>query len=202
MLEVINNSLVFTIPEVHPEARLCLDFQRTFRIPEKEAYNLPPGLGKYPLHILGSNELLIPMYQSEALWINVECGQYPFAIKATYESLFTFVVTKNQPWIDNLDNNGVPKQFVAPPLTVDPKQSDYCFALEIFPMKSDVYTHIPNEMLNGLWDDEHKHRVYIHLVNSIMWRSAGNEMCTIPLTESEYAYHGYPWLKTYEENTL
>ena len=80
---VIDNSLVFAIPEVHPDVDLCLNFQRTFRIPETETYNLPPGMGKYPIHILGSNELLIPMYQSDALWINVQRSSYPFAIKAT-----------------------------------------------------------------------------------------------------------------------
>ena len=186
---VIDNSLVFAIPEVHPDVDLCLNFQRTFRIPETETYNLPPGMGKYPIHILGPNELLVPMYQSDALWINVQRSSYPFAIKATYEGLSKFVVLSKYPWIDNLDDNGVPKQFVAPSLTAEP--GDYGLVLEIFPMKSDTY---PEE-----WDEVHKQRVYIHLVNSIMWGSRGNEMSTTPLTEKEYVRHGYPWLTMYEE---
>ena len=34
MIELKNNQLVFTFPEVHPQARLAIEFQRTLRIPD------------------------------------------------------------------------------------------------------------------------------------------------------------------------
>jgi hypothetical protein len=35
MIELKKDSLVFTFPEVHPDAKLTIDFQRTLRIPVK-----------------------------------------------------------------------------------------------------------------------------------------------------------------------
>ncbi len=50
MIELTNDELVFTFPEVHPDAALTLDFQRTLRIPDdEETYPLPSGLGAFPL---------------------------------------------------------------------------------------------------------------------------------------------------------
>ncbi len=50
MIELKNDSLVFSFSDVHPEARLSIDFQRTLRIPDDgDDYPLPPGLGRFPL---------------------------------------------------------------------------------------------------------------------------------------------------------
>ena len=50
MIELKQDNLVFTFPEVHPDARLEITFQRTLRIPDDgETYPLPPGLGSFPL---------------------------------------------------------------------------------------------------------------------------------------------------------
>ena len=44
MIELKNDFLTFSFPEVHPEAQLTIDFQRTLRIPDDEKdYPLPPG---------------------------------------------------------------------------------------------------------------------------------------------------------------
>jgi hypothetical protein len=49
MIELKNNHLVFSFPEVHPQAKLVVEFQRTLRIPDDgEDYSLPPGLGNFP----------------------------------------------------------------------------------------------------------------------------------------------------------
>ena len=49
-IELRENQLVFRFPEVHEEAELAIEFQRTLRIPDdnREHY-LPPGLGRFPL---------------------------------------------------------------------------------------------------------------------------------------------------------
>ena len=49
MIELKNDALVFTFPEVHPDAALRLEFQRTLRIPDDEGdHPLPPGSGPFP----------------------------------------------------------------------------------------------------------------------------------------------------------
>ena len=50
MVELIDDGLNFSFPEVHPQARLRIEFQRTLRIPDDgEVHFLPPGLGTFPL---------------------------------------------------------------------------------------------------------------------------------------------------------
>ena len=92
MIEIHDNSLRFTFPEVHAEATLDIAFQRTLRIPDDDkAYPLPPGLGNFPLRHVddfaravpnGWGErggVMLPMYQSEAMWLCFS-GDYPFAV--------------------------------------------------------------------------------------------------------------------------
>ncbi len=100
MIELKNDQLVFRFPEVHPKATLRVQFQRTLRIPDDgRDYPLPPGLGGFPLrHVddfharvperwLQHGGVMLPMYQSEAMWLNFSVsyvdrqGSYPFAIK-------------------------------------------------------------------------------------------------------------------------
>src|SRR4029077_21084701 len=62
---------------------LIISFQRTLRIPDdNRSYPLPPGLGRFPVRrvadyaeqfpIAWHNDLLVPMYRREALWIAFE----------------------------------------------------------------------------------------------------------------------------------
>jgi hypothetical protein len=101
MIEMIRDELIFSFPEVHPHAKLRLDFQRTLRIPDDDRdYPLPPGLGRFPLRHIDDfaakvpaswrerGGVMFPMFQSEAMWIlfrpehDPERGvAYPFALK-------------------------------------------------------------------------------------------------------------------------
>ena len=49
-IELREDQLIFRFPEVHEDAELEIEFQRTLRIPDdnREHY-LPPGLGRFPL---------------------------------------------------------------------------------------------------------------------------------------------------------
>jgi len=152
MIELRHDQLVFTFPEVHPQAKLHVDFQRTLRIPDDgKDYPLPPGLGRFPLrHVDDHHEnvpelwlrhggVMLPMYQSEALWLNFHASYidmqatYPFAIKIATgkqnavsgkpwsEDLHRrpqdYVVAPEQPWLDGYCiEKGVIRQFVAIPL--------------------------------------------------------------------------------------
>lgn len=101
MIELRDDSLVFSFQKVHPKAQLTIGFQRTLRIPDDETcYLLPPGLGRFPLrHVDDFAErvpadwskhggVMLPMHQAEALWIRFDSdfltiheAEYPFAVK-------------------------------------------------------------------------------------------------------------------------
>lgn len=101
MIELKNDTLRFSFPEVHRETRLEIDFQRTLRIPDDgDDHFLPPGFGGFPLrHVddfagcvpadwMRHGGVMLPMYQAEAMWLNFDSHHspereagYPFAIK-------------------------------------------------------------------------------------------------------------------------
>ncbi len=153
MVELQGNKLLFTFPEVHPDARLSIEFQRTLRIPDDgKTYPLPPGLGLFPLrHVddfsarvppgwAAHGGVLLPMYQSEALWIRFSSStvadrgvEYPFAVKVAAGKIDAvtgkawsnelhrgpqdYMVVPKQPWLDGFAvDEGVIRQFVAMPL--------------------------------------------------------------------------------------
>jgi hypothetical protein len=146
MIELQNDTLVFSFPEVHKDAVLRIAFQRTFRIPDDgKNYPLPPGFGNFPLrHVddfaeripqgwLERGGVMFPMYQSEALWIMFAHSDYPFALKVAAGKVNAvtgkgwedglnrrpqdYLVAPQQPWLDGFCvEKGVIRQFVAMPL--------------------------------------------------------------------------------------
>ena len=151
MVELDSNKLVFSFPEIHPNAICEIEFQRALRIPDdNQSYPLPPGLCPFPLaHVedyaskLPSQwqkhgGVLLPMFQSEALWINFSSRHipryepYPFAVKIATgkinavtgeawkndltEEPQDYVVIPDQPWLDGYCiQKGLIRQFVAMP---------------------------------------------------------------------------------------
>jgi hypothetical protein len=153
MIELKHDSLKFSFSEVHPEAQLTIDFQRTLRIPDDgKDYPLPPGLGQFPMkHVDDYSEkvpsmwiqhggVMLPMYQSEALWLSFNSEylgdhgtSYPFAIKVATGKINAvtgknwrdglrrrsqdYMVSTEQPWLDGYCvEKGFIRQFVAMPL--------------------------------------------------------------------------------------
>ena len=153
MIEIKDDALVFAFPEVHPEAKLRIDFQRTLRIPDDgKDYPLPPGLGRFPIKDVDDHAgtvpndwlehggVMLPMYQSEALWLNFNSKpipgrrtSYPFAIKVAagkinavsggswtdslHRNPQDYMVSPKQPWLDGYCvEKGIIRQFVAMPL--------------------------------------------------------------------------------------
>lgn len=145
MIELENDRLNISFPDIHPEAYCSIEFQRTLRIPDdNQRHPLPPGLGRFPLKHVDDyapnlpsawqdhGGVFLPMYQAEALWIRFS-GQYPFAIKiaagkinavtgASWDNTLhaepqDYVVIPRQPWLDGFCvAKNLIRQFVAMPL--------------------------------------------------------------------------------------
>jgi hypothetical protein len=153
MIELKSDKLVVSFPELPQRPSLTIDFQRTLRIPDDDkSYPLPPGLGSFPLrHIddftrrvpagwLQRGGVLLPMWQSEALWLLFRSHyvadretSYPFAVKVATGKISAltgeswqrgltrnpqdYLVVPQQPWLDGYCvEKGIIRQFVAMPL--------------------------------------------------------------------------------------
>ena len=176
MIELRHQQLEMSFPEVHAKATLSLDFQRTLRIPDDgRDYPLPPGLGSFPLRHVDDyaarlpelwkkhGGVMLPMYQSEALWLNLN-GSYPFAIKVATGKINAitgenwrdgihrdpqdYMVTPDQPWLDGYCvEKGTIRQFVAMPLgggyTVEEQITGEAehggLQIVVYPMKAEAY---------------------------------------------------------------
>ncbi len=146
MITLEGDRLVFRVPDVHPDARCTIEFQRTLRIPDDGSdYPLPPGLGRFPLRHLDDYQERLPeawaprggvimaMHQAEAMWISFDSSHYPFAVKIATGKICAvsgdswmnhlngdpqdYVVLPEQPWLDGYAvEKGLVRQFVAMPL--------------------------------------------------------------------------------------
>jgi hypothetical protein len=125
--------------------RLAISFQRTLRVPDDgRTYPLPPGFGRFPLRRCVDyadrlprawrDDLFIPMYRREALWIAFEGAWWrPNAVKVGVGGIDAvagdawsadlraspqnYLVVPDQPWLDGI-NAGSEwiRQFVAMPM--------------------------------------------------------------------------------------
>lgn len=174
MLELLNESLHFSFPEVHPDAGFQVGLIRTLRIPDDDKeYPLPPGLGQFPLRHVEDFKgkvparwskrggLLLPMYQSEAMWLQF-AAHYPVAVKvaAGKVSALTgkkwrkglrkkdYMLGHRQPWLDGyVVEDGTIRQFVAEPLgmgltaegQITGKEEFGGVQIEVFPLKRSIY---------------------------------------------------------------
>ena len=130
MIELRNDTLVFTFPQVHADARLEIVFQRTLRIPDDaRSYPLPPGLGAFPLRHVDDfaarvpddwrahGGVMLPMYQAEAMWLSFRSPTgFPFAVKVATGKINAvtgegwreglhrgpqdYMAVPGQPWLD------------------------------------------------------------------------------------------------------
>lgn len=125
MIYLKNDNLVFRFPDVHKDAGVEVNFQRTLRLPDDGTeHALPPGLGKFPLrHLedydLGSNNhlksrggLLMPMFQADALWLNFYSipFDYPVALKIATGKI---CAVSGEEWVDRLNRD--PQDYVVVP---------------------------------------------------------------------------------------
>ena len=130
MLELNHDNLKFSFPQVHKDARMSINFQRTLRIPDDDQIHpLPPGLGSFPLRHVDDyaaripenwrehGGVMMPMFQSEAMWVSFDSHSgYPFLVKIATGKINAvtgddwtmqpvkepqdYLVVPEQPWID------------------------------------------------------------------------------------------------------
>lgn len=142
VIELREDRLAFRFPQIHEDAAFSLDFQRTLRIPDDgRQHFLPPGLGRFPLELVDDyadrvpepwrehGGVFLPMYQSEAMWIDFH-GSYPMAVKVAAgkinaltgdewadglcEDPQDYLVVPDQPWLDGFSvKRGLIRQFAA-----------------------------------------------------------------------------------------
>lgn len=153
MIELKSDKLLVSFPDLPLQPVLTIDLQRTLRIPDDgKNYPLPPGLGSFPIRQIDDfasrvpdqwlkrGGVLLPMWQSEALWVYFDARyladrrtSYPFAVKVATGKISAitgetwrrglsrnpqnYLVTPNQPWLDGYCvEKGIIRQFVAMPL--------------------------------------------------------------------------------------
>jgi hypothetical protein len=138
MIELNKDRLVISFPDLHRDARMTIEFQRTLRIPDDgKAYALPPGLGNFPLrHVDDAAErvpedwlehggVMLPMYQAEALWLNFSSwfmgrgSAYPFAVKIAAGKINAIT---GEPWKNGLNRD--PQDYLVVP--EQPWLDGYC----------------------------------------------------------------------------
>lgn len=157
-------------------AKVSVAFQRTLRIPDDgKVYPLPAGVGRFPLRHVDDFEksvpeswlkrggVMMPMHQSEALWLNFD-ADYPFAMKVGAGKINAvtgegwtpglqnepqnYLVLPEQPWLDGFAvSKGIIRQFVAMPLgdgySVEEQLTGNAdvggIQLQVFPMKAEAY---------------------------------------------------------------
>jgi hypothetical protein len=132
---------------IHVGDRFSFTLQRTLRIPDDEkTYPLPPGFGPFPVHRIDDyahkvptlwrerGGFFVPMYQREALWLQVEAAWWkPNAVKVAVGGINAvsgepwserlhadpqnYIVCPDQPWLDGINaGEETIRQFVAVPL--------------------------------------------------------------------------------------
>ena len=226
MLELKQDALVFRFPELHKDAVCRIDFQRTLRIPDdNREYPLPPGLGRFPMEHTEDHTsklpagwaehggVVLPMYQSEALWINFS-GGYPCAIKIATGKINAvtgkswtdqlkkkpqdYLVVPTQPWLDGYCvQKGLIRQFVAMPLgagytaeeQLTGKAEHGGMQIVVYPMKRVHYEAMMKRQA---------HRYHEDLCFSVHEMSAPSEMGLAPgglmrqeIYEDEYGFDAW-----------
>ena len=189
MIELTHDHLIFKLPEVHPDAKLSINLQRTLRIPDDGSdYPLPPGLGAFPLRHVDDfasripeqwkkhGGVMLPMYQSEALWLNFD-GHYPFAVKVATGKINAltgegwtdgihrdpqdYMVTPDQPWLDGYCvEKGTIRQFVAMPFgegyTAEEQITGAAehggLQIVVYPMRAEAYREFSDQRSRALYD--------------------------------------------------
>ena len=123
---------------IHFGERLVVSFHRTLRLPDDgRTYPLPAGLGLLPIVAWqhdGRDELLVPLYRREALWLGFSGAIWqPNALKVMVGGINAvsglpdeaaalgapqdYLVCPLQPWLDGFNaGDGTIRQFVAMPL--------------------------------------------------------------------------------------
>ena len=128
MITLEHEQLVFRFPHIDEDVGVCIDFQRTLRLPDDgHDYHLPPGLGRFPLRhvedfdLVASNHrkarggIIMPMFQTDALWLHFDSlsfgqSELPVALKIGAGKINAI---SGEKWEDSLSQD--PQNYVVLP---------------------------------------------------------------------------------------
>jgi hypothetical protein len=161
------------------------------RIPDDDiTYPLPPGLGTFPLKHVDDHPVppdwskhggvMLPMYQSEALWLNFRPHDisdrrtsYPFAVKVAAGKIDALT---GSPWHDTLEKD--PQDYMVS--TEQPWLDGYCVE------KDRVRQFVAMPLGSGYSAEE---------------QITGQTPPTVPFTAREYTEHHLPWFEYYNDHS-
>ncbi|WAC57607.1 hypothetical protein [Gordonia sp. SL306] len=172
---VSHDTLAFSFPDVHADAELYIEFVRTLRVPDDDTtHPLPPGLGSFDLLSGGhlgprlrptgwhSADVLLPMWQSEAAWINF-ASVYPFLVRIGVDGVNAvtgrsfsddpdfdaedYFEVPDQPWLDGFRTDAsTVRQFVAVPVGSGASVTDQRVGpddgnvrIEVIPLRGEIW---------------------------------------------------------------
>ena len=172
MITLERNRMTFRFPEVHPNARCRLEFQRTLRIPDDDrAYPLPAGLGRFPLRHLDDFADRLPR----------ETRHRGGVVMPIYEKFFEDVIVARE-------DPGVYYQSTPP-----------AHDMGLAPggrMRQDIYD---DDYGLDAWDEGHASRCFVTIANSVQWLAiTGERPPTTPPTARKYTDAGLPWFDYYD----
>ena len=128
MISLEREQLVFRFPHINEFAGIRIDFQRTLRIPDNGYdYDLPPGLGNFPLrhiedynleaknHLKERGGIIMPMCQTDALWLNFSSSHHdPFVLPVALKiGAGKINAVSGEKWAEGLSQN--PQNYVVLP---------------------------------------------------------------------------------------
>lgn len=191
MITLQQDNLIIKFPHIGEDVGVRIDFQRTLRIPDDgHNYHLPPGLGCFPLrhienydlgasnHRKGRGGIIMPMFQTDALWLNFHSFGHPtlpVALKIGAGKINAvsgekwsdgltqdpqdYVVLPGQPWLDGFNvGKGLIRQFVAMPLgcgftveeQIDSESDVGGIQIEAIPMKKEIFVNLRDGFLSEM----------------------------------------------------
>lgn len=214
-VKLFEHSIISSFPDFHPEANLEIGFQRNFRIQnDRNDFEELPGMGWFPIEYAGDhldhipenwskNDIVIPMYQSEALSIHFHSQfiedrntEYPFAVQLTInrvdaisgdnykDSLINqpknFFIVTDINRIDGTYENDSFQQFVAIPNSYNNNQflkniSYYTLEINIFPLIKDKFDN-NYPCANRKLDDVSEEECTLHVLEEALQLLEDNDI--------------------------
>ena len=221
MIELRDKRLIFWFPEVHEDATLEIEFQRTLRIPDdNRAYPLPPGVGPFPLNHVDDYLERLPAEWRQAWRGAVESpggrrtplpGRGPGGVPMYQAEAMGAGYSAEEQLTGEAQHGGLQ-------IAVYPMQASSYEAMTEAYVEEPLYAAMPApepelglapgglmrqevyEDSHGFdaWDTSVRSRCFVHILNSVQFLGVtGGEPPQEPVSAQDYSAAGLPWFEYY-----